>query len=154
MLKTGGELRGQPILLQLRDLHLGLARRDGVVVHRWSFAPVFVSRYLLFLPAATLTQHCSQNHFSVLILILPDSTTPQSPVAADCRWERRLPFRLFSLWQFWDKIEKKGRERFWFRWDTSSLALSAAQQPPARTSCATCFTGSLSSLSGYEVSKR
>ena len=34
VLKTGGELRGQPILLQLRDLHLGLAKRDGVVVHR------------------------------------------------------------------------------------------------------------------------
>ena len=65
---------------------------------------------------------------------------------------------LFSLWQFWDfffwiRLRKKGRGRFWFRWDTTSLALSAAQQPPARTSCATCFTGSLSSLSGHEVCK-
>jgi len=40
VLRNSGELQGQPILLQLRDLHLGLARRDGVVVHRFNYPSI------------------------------------------------------------------------------------------------------------------
>ena len=65
MLRKSRELQGQPILLQLRDLHLGLARRDGVVVHRYTITWYVVS---------------NQAQFMLSIMMYSGSTTPQLPV--------------------------------------------------------------------------